>query len=89
MVFIGFTDVVLEDNGGPVGFVFFSFPLCIGVWVAGRVVRSREQVAEELAEKSRLLERRREETAALAVEVERTRLASELDAATRAPVCAS
>jgi signal transduction histidine kinase len=86
MVFIGFTDVVLEDNGGPVGFVFFSFPLCIGVWVAGRVVRSREQVAEELAEKSRLLERQREETAALAVEVERTRLASELDAATRARV---
>jgi signal transduction histidine kinase len=86
MVFIGFTDVVLTDNGGPAGFVVFSFPLCIGVWVAGRVVRSREQVAEELAEKSRLLERRREETAALAVEVERTRLASELDAATRARV---
>jgi signal transduction histidine kinase len=86
MVFIGFTDVVLTDNGGPLGFVVFSFPLCIGVWVAGRVVRSREQVADELAEKSRLLERRREETAALAVEVERTRLASELDAATRARV---
>jgi len=86
MVFIGFTDVVLEDNGGPVGFVVFSFPLCIGVWIAGRVVRSGEQVAEQLAEKSRLLERQREKTAALAVEVERTRLASDLDAATRARV---
>jgi signal transduction histidine kinase len=86
MVFVGFTDVVLEDNGGPVGFVFFSFPLCIGVWVAGRVVRSRDQVAEQLADQSRLLERQREETAALAVEVERTRLASDLDAATRAHV---
>jgi len=86
MVFIGFTDVVLADNGGPVGFVVFSFPLCIGVWIAGRVVRSGEQVAEQLADKSRLLERQREKTAALAVEVERTRLASDLDAATRARV---
>jgi signal transduction histidine kinase len=86
MVFIGFTDVVLEDEGGPVGFVVFSFPLCMGVWIAGRVVRSGEQVAGQLADKSRLLERQREETAALAVEVERTRLASDLDIATRARV---
>jgi signal transduction histidine kinase len=86
MIFIGFTDVVLEDEGGPVGMVLFSFTLCIGVWIAGRVVRSREQMAEQLAEKSRLLERQREETAALAVEVERTRLASDLDAAARARV---
>jgi signal transduction histidine kinase len=56
------------------------------VWAAGRTVRSREQVAEQLAEKSQLLERQREETAALAVEVERTRLASDLDAAARARV---
>src|SRR5215211_770462 len=86
MVFIGFTDVVLEDNGGPAGFVGFSFPLCIGVWIAGQVVRSREQVADQLAEKSRLLERQREETAALAVGIERTRLASDLDTAARARV---
>lgn len=86
MVFIGFTDVVLEDEGGPAGFVLFSFPLCIGVWIAGRLVRSREQMAQQLTEKSRLLERQREETAALAVEVERTRLASDLDAVARARV---
>ncbi len=86
MLFIGFTDIVLDDNGGPVGMVLFSFPLCTGVWIAGRVVRSREQVAEELAEKSQLLERQREETTALAVEVERTRLASDLDAAARSRV---
>ena len=86
MVFIGFTDVVLDGNGGPAGFVLFSFPLCIGVWIAGRVVRSREQVAEQLAEKSRLLERQREESAALAVEIERTRLASDLDAVARTRV---
>ena len=86
MLFIGFTDIVLDDNGGPVGMVLFSFPLCTGVWIAGRVVRSREQVAKELAEKSQLLERQREETTALAVEVERTRLASDLDAAARSRV---
>jgi signal transduction histidine kinase len=86
MVFIGFTDVVLDGEGGAAGMVLFSFPLCTGVWAAGRVVRSREQVADQLAEKSQLLERQRDETAALAVEVERTRLASELDAAARSRV---
>ena len=86
MVFIGFTDIVLDDEGGPLGMVFFSFPLCIGVWAAGRVVRSREEVADELAQRTEVLERQREETAALAVEVERTRLASDLDAAARSRV---
>jgi signal transduction histidine kinase len=86
MVFIGFTDVVLEDEGGPAAMVLFSFPLCTGVWIAGRVVRSREQVADQLSARSILLERQREETAALALEIERTRLASDLDAAARARV---
>src|SRR5919197_721717 len=83
MVFIGFTDVVLADEGGVVGMVAFSFPLCIGTWGGGRFVRSRDRIAEALAEKSRQLERQRERTAELAVEVERTQLASELDAAAR------
>jgi signal transduction histidine kinase len=86
MVFIGFTDVVVEDEGGPAAMVLFSFPLCTGVWIAGRVVRSREQVADQLRARSILLERQREETAALALEIERTRLASDLDAAARARV---
>jgi signal transduction histidine kinase len=86
MVFIGFTDVVLDDEGGPGGMIAFSFPLCIGTWVAGRAVRSRERVAEQLRERSLMLERQREETAALAVEVERTRLATDLDAAARGRV---
>jgi signal transduction histidine kinase len=86
MAFIGFTDVVLEDEGGPAAMILVSFPLCIGTWVAGRVVRSREQVAEQLRKRSLMLERQREETAALAVEVERTRLASDLDAAARGRV---
>ena len=59
--------------------------LYIGVWTAGRLVRSREQMADQLAEKSLLLERQREETAALAA-AERTRLASDLDAAARSHV---
>jgi signal transduction histidine kinase len=86
MLFVAFTDVALDDNGGPGGMIFFSFPLCIGTWIAGRVVRSRERVAEQLRARSLMLERQREETAALAVEVERTRLASDLDAAARGRV---
>jgi signal transduction histidine kinase len=83
MVFIGLTDVVLEDGGGVAGMIVFSFPLCVGSWGMGRLVRSRDALAGELVERSRLLERQREETAELAVEVERTRLASDLDAAAR------
>lgn len=83
MLFIGFTDVVLDEEGGALPMVLFAYPLCTGVWIAGRAVRSREQLADQLIEKTRLLERQREETAALAVEVERTRLASDLDAAAR------
>lgn len=83
MVFIGLTDVVLDDQGGVAAMVAFSFPLCIGIWAGGRVVRSRDRVVDELAQRSRMLERRREQTARLAVEVERTRLASELDSAAR------
>jgi signal transduction histidine kinase len=86
MVFIGFTDVALDEGGGVVGMVLFSFPLCIGTWGAGRLVRSRERVANQLADRSRLLERQREQTAELAVEVERTRLALDLDAAARVRV---
>jgi signal transduction histidine kinase len=83
MVFIGLTDVVLTDEGGVGAMVSFSFPLCIGVWGGGRLVRSRDRVAQELTERSRLLECQREQTAELAVEVERTRLASDLDTAAR------
>jgi signal transduction histidine kinase len=83
MTFISFTDVVLDDAGGPLAMLPFAVPLCIGAWGAGRAVRSREGVAEQLRERSLMLERQREETAALAVELERTRLASDLDAAAR------
>jgi signal transduction histidine kinase len=84
MIFLGFTDQILEDD--VLGMAIFSWPLCGGIWAAGLVARSRDVVAEELAERSRMLERQREQTAQLAVEVERTRLASDLDAAARSRV---
>jgi len=82
LLFIGYTDVVLEGDG--VGFATFAFPLCAGTWWAGRVVGSRDAVAAELQTRSLALERQREQTARMAVEVERTRLATDLDVAARA-----
>jgi len=86
MVFVGLTDRVLRGNGGLGAMVLFSFPLCLASWGAGRVARSRSRLADQLAAQSELLVRQRELTAQLAVEVERTRLASDLDMAARARV---
>jgi signal transduction histidine kinase len=86
MIVIGLTDSVQRDHGGVAGMIVFSFPLCIAVFAGGRLVRARDRVAAALAEQSERLRRRREETAALAVEVERTRVASELDIAARGRV---
>jgi len=61
----------------------FVPPLAAGVWGAGRLLRARTRLAGELAERTRELERTREATAQLAVEVERARLAAELDVAAR------
>jgi signal transduction histidine kinase len=83
MVFIGLTDPVQSDEGGVVAMIAFSFPLCTLLWAGGRLVRSGNLVAAQLDERSRRLERQREQTAELAVEVERTQLASELDLAAR------
>lgn len=83
IVFIGLTDPVIADNGGVVGTITFLFPLYTLIWGAGRLVRSGDRVAAQLAERSRSLERQREKTAQLAVEVERTQLASDLDTAAR------
>lgn len=49
-----------------------------GSWIAGRVVRSRNVLATELAERTRELEREREERARFAVAEERARIAREL-----------
>ncbi|HEY7622067.1 MAG TPA: histidine kinase [Solirubrobacteraceae bacterium] len=47
-------------------------------WVAGRAIRSRDLVAERLADRAEELEREREAFAALSVRYERARIASEL-----------
>jgi signal transduction histidine kinase len=49
-----------------------------GFWIAGRMVRSRNVLASELADRTHELEREREERARLAVAEERTRIAREL-----------
>lgn len=49
-----------------------------GFWVAGRIVRSRNVLAAQLAERTRELEGEREERAKLAVAEERARIAREL-----------
>ncbi len=83
---IGPTDAALNDSsdgGGTVGLLIFTVPLSSGIWAAGRLIRSRERVAGQLAEWSAQLEVQRERTATLAVEIERTRLASHVDTAVR------
>ena len=83
MLVVGATESVLDGIGGVGAMALFSFPLCIGVWVGGRLVRARGLLADDLAERSRLLEHRRAETAQLAVEIERALLESDIDEAAR------
>jgi hypothetical protein len=78
MVFLVFTDPQISTAA-----LAFVLPLCVGVWACGRVVRSRMRLAAALADRTRELAERREETARLAVEVDRLRLAGALDAAAR------
>jgi signal transduction histidine kinase len=80
MVFLLFTDPELDAGAS------FILPLCAGVWGAGRLVRSRNRIGAELEERSRRLVQTREETARMAVEVERMRLASDIDVGARARV---
>jgi signal transduction histidine kinase len=77
LVFLLFTDPVLDAGA------VFILPLGVGVWGIGRLARSRTRMTVELTERTRELEQTREETAQLAVDVERARLAAELDAAAR------
>jgi signal transduction histidine kinase len=80
MVFLLFTDPQLDAGA------LFILPLCAGVWGAGRLVRSRSRIAAELEERSRRLASTREETARMAVEVERLQLATDIDVDARARV---
>lgn len=57
--------------------------LTAGAWVGARFARSRNRLAQELRVRTRALERQREETARLAVDVEKLRIASDLDLVAR------
>jgi len=84
LAFVGATDPVL--GGLDPGFLSVAGGLLAVAWAGGAATGSRRRLGAELAERSRLLEHRREQTAQLAVEVERTRLAGALDAAGRRSV---
>jgi signal transduction histidine kinase len=57
--------------------------LAAGVWGAGRLYGSRSRVAAELSDRTRDLQQTREESAQLAAEIERARVAADLDVAAR------
>jgi signal transduction histidine kinase len=76
----GMVVLALTDPKVDAGFLVALIPLSVGVWGAGRLVAARGRVAALLSQRSRALERQREQTATLAVDVERTQLASDLDA---------
>jgi len=80
MVVLLLTDPLLDAGA------LFILPLTAGVWWIGRLVRGRARVAVELAERSEQLARTREESARLAVELDRAAIASKLDAAARRPL---
>jgi len=76
-----FTDPVVTPDT-----IVLLLPLCLYMWGTGRFVAARGRVAEELGDRSLALEHQRTQTAKLAVEIERTRLTSELDGAVRANI---
>jgi signal transduction histidine kinase len=84
LLFVGATDSVIHGASGVAGMAAAAVPLCLAIWGAGRIAWSRDRVAVELRERSEQLRRQREATAALAVDVDRARLAGELDLAVRA-----
>ena len=83
LVFVGATESVLDGVGGAASMAAFSFPLGLAIWGAGRIIWSRERVARQLSDRSEQLRHQREATAALAVEIDRAQLVSDLDVAAR------
>ena len=80
MVFLDQTD---PQVGPLLDTIVLFFPLCAGICGAGVLVASRRRTAAALLARTRELEDQRAQTAQLAVEIERTRLTSELDGAVR------
>ncbi|MFN8110363.1 MAG: histidine kinase [Thermoleophilia bacterium] len=73
--------VCFSDNhtGADPGALWFVVPLTLGVWVTGRIVRSRGRLAERLRTSTTALEDARQERARLEVAQDRSRLSAELD----------
>jgi len=83
LAFVGASESVLQGVSGVASMLAFAGPLGLAVWGAARIVRSRERLAAQLTERSRQLRDQREATAALAVDIDRERLATDLDLAAR------
>jgi signal transduction histidine kinase len=81
VVLLGATDPIV--SGDVAGFLVFAWVLCVAVWGGGRLARSRDLLAGQLADRSSRLEHRRAQSAQQAVDIERTRLGPHLDAAAR------
>lgn len=77
VAFLLFTDTLLDPSAA------FLLVLCALVWGAGRLYRERGQLAAQLAERTDELERTREEVAHIAADVERARIAGDIDLAIR------
>jgi hypothetical protein len=82
LAFEGATDAALEEQGAFL-LLLFAAPPCVVAWVGGRVVAARQRLALELAGRSAELEDQRDRTAALAVEIERERVATDVDIVAR------
>jgi signal transduction histidine kinase len=80
VVFLLWTDASVDDVPGGIALVV---PLCVAVCLGGRVVAGRRRTIAALAARTREVAHRREQTALVAVEVERAHLATDLDAAVR------
>jgi signal transduction histidine kinase len=78
MVYLVLTDPLIDTLA-----LSFVIPLCLATTAIGYAVRERTRLAADLLARTRELEQQRERTAALAIAVERTRLASELDLTAR------
>jgi hypothetical protein len=78
MTFLSLTDPIIDA-----AVLSFVIPLCLATTGIGRAVRARARLAADLDVRTRELERQRERTAELAIAVERTRLAAQLDATAR------
>ncbi len=68
----------LVSGKGPLEDVDFVFVLCVGAWVVGRSVRSRQRLVDELAAQSQELRAARQAEAAAVAAAERARIARDL-----------